>query len=89
MKRVDPMIVEPTTLPGGLGMRTPEGHLFGHIRQAIKDVGFKPGDRAMIVPIEDTDFRPGRPSAAHVQAHQARGARWQMPGDENKCEGPL
>lgn len=51
MKRVDLLIVDSTTRPGALGLRTKEGGLFGHLRDELKRAGFKAGDRVMIVPV--------------------------------------
>jgi len=53
-RRVELLVVDSTTREGQLGIRTPDGGLFGHIRQALVDAGFKSGTRAFIVP-DDSD----------------------------------
>lgn len=52
-KRVELLLVKSTTIPGSLGMRTPDGGLFGHIRTELVRAGFKPGDRVMIIAADE------------------------------------
>lgn len=76
-KRVELKLVASTTEPGSLGMRTPDGGLFGHIRTALVQAGFRPGDRVMIVPLEASRGPWAAPKAIEL-TRTPQGLQWQL-----------
>ena len=51
-RRLELMICESTRLPGDLSLRTADGGMYGSIRRALTEAGFKAGDRVLVVPAD-------------------------------------